>query len=88
MACSSCGKSRGHLDGCPEVSGGGSQPEPKKSRKGKRTQILDNVSKRSAENWASRMGAQAQGGGKKRHYEVVPDENHPGQYKLIFVEDE
>lgn len=80
-----CNGPRGkHLDGCD-----GATPAPKKqSRKGRRTEVLDNVSKEAAEAWAKKMGFVAQGGGKKRHYEIEPDKSNPGKVKLIFVEDE
>lgn len=89
MACDACGAKRGHLGGCPTQSGGSSSPAPeRKSRKGRRTEVVDNVTKDAAEAWAKRMGLIVQDSGKKRHYEIEPDENNPGKVKLIFVEDE
>jgi hypothetical protein len=68
-------------------------PKGRSSKKGKR--VFGNLTKKDADSWIKRMGTEVGGKEgnvlghpKKRHYEAVPDDDNPGKFLLIFVEDE
>lgn len=56
--------------------------------KDRKTPVVGNISEKTAKKWAEDRGDEHDASGKKRHYEVEPDEDNPGKFKLSFVEDE
>lgn len=84
--CGTCGQSP-CMGGC---NGGGTQ-KASKGRK-KKFDVLDNLSKESADGWVKKMGTEVSGPStsgkpKKRHYETIPDPVNKGKFKIVFVED-